>query len=102
MRPLEPSVGLCGRATPYRAPGVDAYKHSPGCVPHPSRFVPPSLASQDFWSRAAPCDDAELIAAIESYLRNYNQEPTPFIWTATVEEILRKVGKCKAILVTHH
>ena len=22
-----------------------------GCVPHPSRFVPPSLASQDFWSR---------------------------------------------------
>ena len=23
-----------------------------GCVPHPSRFVPPSLASQDFWSRA--------------------------------------------------
>ena len=81
---------------------VGAYKHSPGCVPHPSRFVPPSLASQDFWSRASPCDDAELIAAIESYLRNYNQEPTPFIWTATVEEILRKVGKCKAILVTHH
>ena len=31
-----------------------------GCVPHPSRFVPPSLASQDFWSRAwagrAPLD----------------------------------------------
>ena len=24
-----------------------------GFVPHPSRFVPPSLASQDFWSRAA-------------------------------------------------
>ena len=27
-------------------------QQTPGFVPHPSRFVPPSPASQDFWSRA--------------------------------------------------
>lgn len=43
----------------------------------------------------------ELIAAINAYLQHYNQTPTPFVWTATVDAILEKVGKCKVILETH-
>ena len=37
-----------------------------------------------------------------AYLQHYNQTPTPFVWTATVDAILEKVGKCKVILETHH
>ena len=44
----------------------------------------------------------ELIAAFNAYLQHYNQTPTPFVWTATVDAILDKVGKCKVILETHH
>jgi transposase len=44
----------------------------------------------------------ELVAAIEAYLQHYNTHPTPFAWTATVDAILEKVGKCKIILETHH
>jgi hypothetical protein len=32
----------------------------------------------------------------------YNNDPKPFVWNAKVEDILRKVGKCKAILETVH
>lgn len=45
---------------------------------------------------------AELVAAIEDYLQHYNDNPKPFVWTATVDAILEKVGKCKVILGTHH
>ena len=44
----------------------------------------------------------ELVAAIEAYLQHYNEHPTPFVWTATADAILEKVGKCKVILETHH
>jgi transposase len=44
----------------------------------------------------------ELVAAIEDYLQHYNDNPKPFVWTATVDAILKKVGKCKVILGTHH
>ena len=36
----------------FRSPIKPGWSCWTGCVPHPSRFVPPSLASQDFWSRA--------------------------------------------------
>jgi transposase len=44
----------------------------------------------------------DLNAAINAYLQHYNKNPTPFVWTATVNAILEKVGKCKVILETHH
>jgi transposase len=44
----------------------------------------------------------ELIDAIYKYLDTYNEDPQPLAWTATVEDILRKVSKCKAILETVH
>jgi transposase/DNA-binding CsgD family transcriptional regulator len=40
----------------------------------------------------------DLIAAIEDYLRTHNQDPKPFIWTATAEEILDKVRRGRVAL----
>jgi len=45
---------------------------------------------------------AELVAIIEEYIRINNQNPTPFVWTKRVDEILEKVGHCKATSVTQH
>jgi transposase len=44
----------------------------------------------------------ELIEAIQEYLETFNQDPRPFVWTASVDAILRKVGRCKAVLETLH
>src|SRR5487761_248052 len=40
----------------------------------------------------------ELIAAIEDYLRVHNDDPKPFVWTATAEEILEKVRRGRVAL----
>ena len=47
-------------------------------------------------------DAPELIAAIQEYLENHNQNPKIFTWTASVEQILAKVAKCKEVLETLH
>ena len=44
----------------------------------------------------------ELEQAIQKYLEENNQQPKPFIWTATVEQILAKVNRCRVILETVH
>jgi hypothetical protein len=43
-----------------------------------------------------------LIATITAYIDHRNENPEPFVWTATVREILRKVGKANATLATLH
>jgi len=40
----------------------------------------------------------ELIAAIEDYITINNQNPKPFVWTKTADEIIAKVSRCKAML----
>jgi transposase len=45
---------------------------------------------------------AELIEAIDAYLTQNNLQPKPFVWTASVQQILEKVGRCKAISETLH
>jgi transposase len=45
---------------------------------------------------------AALIDAIRQYLDNHNEQPTPFIWTASAEAILVKLARCKAISETVH
>ena len=45
---------------------------------------------------------ADLIQAIEEYLAIHNEQPKPFVWTATIESILKKVSRCKAIMGTVH
>ena len=44
----------------------------------------------------------ELVEAIDEYLEVHNQNPKPFVWTASVEKILEKVRRCKVILETQH
>ena len=37
----------------------------------------------------------ELIAALEKYLVHYNENPTPFVWTAKANDILKKVERAR-------
>jgi transposase len=45
---------------------------------------------------------AELIEAIQEYIRLNNKDPKPFIWTKTAETILKKISHCKAAIGTLH
>jgi hypothetical protein len=40
----------------------------------------------------------ELISDIENYLRVNNDDPKPFVWTATAEQILAKVARGRVAL----
>ena len=40
----------------------------------------------------------ELVAAIETFLAANNDDPKPFVWTATAEEILKKVRRGRVAL----
>ena len=44
----------------------------------------------------------QLIAAITQYIDRRNENPQPFVWTATLRQILKKVGKANATLATLH
>jgi DDE superfamily endonuclease len=44
----------------------------------------------------------ELIDAITRYIDRRNQNPTPFVWTATVRQIMKKVNKVNETLATLH
>jgi transposase len=44
----------------------------------------------------------ELMLAIQEFIAANNDAPKPFVWTASVEKILEKVSRCKAILETLH
>ena len=43
-----------------------------------------------------------LIQAITDYLDNHNQNPTIFVWSASVEHIMTKIAKCKEVLDALH
>jgi transposase len=43
-----------------------------------------------------------LIVAIKDYIKNHNQVPRVFVWTAPVERILGKINKCKEALDAVH
>jgi len=45
---------------------------------------------------------AELERAIYQWLANWNNEPQPFVWTATADIILDKVRRCKELAGTAH
>ena len=40
----------------------------------------------------------DLVSAIEKYHRVHNDDPKPFVWTATAEQILHKVKRARATL----
>jgi hypothetical protein len=42
----------------------------------------------------------DLMEAIDEYLRVHNNDPVPFVWTATAEDILAKVARARSKLNT--
>ena len=40
----------------------------------------------------------DLVAAIESYVARHKEAPKPFVWTASAEAILDKIGRARAAL----
>lgn len=44
----------------------------------------------------------DLVASIEDFMRTYNQNPKPFVWTKKVDQILEKVNRCKDMMNTLH
>jgi hypothetical protein len=44
----------------------------------------------------------ELIQAIKNYIKVNNKDPVPFVWTASVQSIMEKINRCKAIYTTQH
>jgi transposase len=43
-----------------------------------------------------------LVKAIKEFIESYNEDPRPFVWTKSPDEIVRKVNKIKQLLVTPH
>ena len=41
---------------------------------------------------------ADLQSSIEAFLTAWNQDPKPFVWTATVESIQEKLNRCRRTL----
>ena len=37
----------------------------------------------------------DLVSALEEYLAHYNENPTPFAWTAKANDILKKVERAR-------
>ena len=48
--------------------------------------------------RAAFQSVAELIEAVMSYVQGHNDDPRPFIWSKTAEQIIEKVGRARRVL----
>jgi transposase len=48
--------------------------------------------------RSAFVSVEDLIAAINQYVAVWNQDPKPFVWTATVESIVEKLKRCRQTL----
>jgi transposase len=44
----------------------------------------------------------DLVEAIDAFLAAHNDDPKPFVWTASADQILAKVNRCKAVLETVH
>jgi putative transposase len=62
-----------------------------------------ALLSQREIRRGSFSSTEELIARIETFVANYNNRSRPFVWTATADDILRKVARiCKVICGTLH
>lgn len=52
--------------------------------------------------RLAVTSVGQLIAAIDAYILNRNEEPTPFVWTKSAQEIIKKIQRGLNTLETAH
>ena len=92
----------------HKHPNVQAWlKKHPRFVPH---FVPTSsswLNRVERWfgeltrkriRRGVFLSVPELIAAIEEFMVSWNNNPKPFVWTASVDSIVEKLQRCRQTL----
>jgi len=92
----------------HKHPNVKAWlKRHPRFVPH---FVPTSsswLNLVERWfgeltakavRRGSFCSVDDLKSAIDEFLKAWNEDPKPFVWTATVQSILAKLARCRQTL----
>lgn len=92
----------------HKHPRVQRWlKRHPRFVPH---FIPTSsswLNLVERWfgeltgkriRRGVFVSVEDLQAAIEEFLRAWNGDPKPFLWTATVDSIVEKLSRCKQTL----
>ncbi len=92
----------------HKHPKVQTWlKRHPRFVPH---FVPTSsswLNLVERWSseltakairRGSFASVADLESAIAQFLEAWNENPKPFVWTATVESIQAKLARCRQTL----
>ena len=61
----------------------------------PTKPLPMSVEQQETL-------EAWVIEAIQEFIHINNQNPKPFVWTKKVEQILERVGHCKAVTATLH
>ena len=91
-----------------QAGNVQAWlKRHPRFIPH---FIPTSsswLNLVERWfgeltakavRRGSFASVADLQTAITQFLEAWNENPNPFVWTATVESILAKLSRCRQTL----
>jgi len=103
--PLHLVMDNCGT---HKHAKVNAWlKRNPRFVPH---FVPTSPSWMNLverWfghldnkaiRRGVFLSVADLEASIEAFLKVRNQDPKPFVWTATVESIQEKLTRCRRTL----
>ena len=93
---------------PHKHPRVRAgLKRHPRFVSHfiPTRSSGLNLVERWFGERTGKrgrrgvfVSVEDLIAAIEEYVAVWNQNPKPFVWTATVESIVEKLKRCRQTL----
>jgi len=92
----------------HNHPNVKAWlQRHPRFIPH---FVPTSsswLNLVERWfgeltskrvRRGSFHSVADLIKAIQEFLEAWNENPKPFVWTATVESIVQKLARCRQTL----
>ena len=92
----------------HKHPNVQAWlKKHPRFVPH---FVPTSsswLNLVERWfgeltrkriRRGVFLSVPDLIAAIEEFMDSWNNNPKPFVWTASVDSIVEKLQRCRQTL----
>lgn len=92
----------------HKHPRVQAWlQRHPRCIPH---FVPTSsswLNLVERWfgeltskrvRRGSFSSVEDLQNAITEFLAAWNEDPKPFVWTATVESIQQKLARCRQTL----
>jgi transposase len=94
--------------------GTHKHPHVKGWLKRHPRFVPHFVPTSSSWlnlverwfgeltskrvRRGSFCSVKDLRHAITEFLAAWNEKPQPFVWTATVESIQKKLSRCRQTL----